>query len=87
MTGIVRARVTSKGQVTLPIELRRKYGIATGDDIEFRMDESGAVMVPLRKRSLTEFYGALKSKKPFVGGAAERRAVGRYLARRHRGER
>ncbi len=84
MSGIVRAKVTSKGQITLPVELRRKYGIATGDDVEFRMNESGAVMVPLRKRSLTEFYGTLHSKKPFVGRAAERQAVGRYLARRYR---
>lgn len=31
-------RLSSKGQVTIPAELRRKYGLLPGDDVEFVED-------------------------------------------------
>ncbi len=37
-------RVTSKGQVTIPIELRRKYGIGPGADVEFVEGDRGPVL-------------------------------------------
>ena len=39
----VEATVTSKGQVTLPKELRRRLGIQTGSRIRFSIPASGAV--------------------------------------------
>ena len=36
------AKVTSKGQVTIPIEIRKKLGIKNGDKILF-VEESGRV--------------------------------------------
>ena len=36
------AKVTSKGQVTIPVEIRRKLGIKNGDKVLF-MEESGRV--------------------------------------------
>ncbi len=35
-------RVTRKGQVTIPLEVRRALGISAGSDVEFRLDERGA---------------------------------------------
>lgn len=37
------AKVTSKGQVTIPIEIRRHLGIEAGDRISFIVDDDGAV--------------------------------------------
>ncbi len=37
-------RVTSKGQVTIPIELRRKYGIGPGADVEFVEGDRGPLL-------------------------------------------
>ena len=36
------AKVTSKGQVTIPVEIRRKLGIKNGDKVLF-IEESGRV--------------------------------------------
>ena len=38
-------RVTSKGQVTIPQEVRRALGIRSGSDVEFRIEENGARLV------------------------------------------
>lgn len=41
----VEATVTSKGQVTLPKELRKRLGIQTGSRIRFSIPASGPVQV------------------------------------------
>lgn len=41
----VEAKVTSKGQVTLPKELRKRLGIQTGSRIRFSMPSTGPVQV------------------------------------------
>ena len=38
------AKVTSKGQVTIPVEIRRKLGIKNGDKVLF-MEEGGIYMM------------------------------------------
>ncbi len=40
---LVRARVTSKGQVTLPKSLRNSLDIHEGDHLEFAIEEHGKV--------------------------------------------
>jgi len=41
----VRAKVTSKGQITVPVQIRRSQGIKPGDHLRFehRKDEIGLV--------------------------------------------
>jgi antitoxin PrlF len=36
-----RSTLTSKGQITLPVEVRRRLGLKTGDRIEFVEDDAG----------------------------------------------
>lgn len=38
-------RVTQKGQVTIPLEVRRALGIQPGTNVEFAMDADGARLV------------------------------------------
>jgi len=38
-------RVTSKGQVTIPKDVRRRLGITPGSDVQFELDERGARLV------------------------------------------
>ncbi|WP_022927768.1 AbrB/MazE/SpoVT family DNA-binding domain-containing protein [Patulibacter americanus] len=38
-------RVTSKGQVTIPLEVRRRLGIEPGSEVDFRVDAEGARLV------------------------------------------
>lgn len=45
----VEATVTSKGQVTLPAELRKRFGLKQGSRIRFSIPESGPAQVePVR---------------------------------------
>lgn len=40
-------RVTTKGQVTIPLPVRRQLGIAPGDEVEFILEEGRAFLRPL----------------------------------------
>jgi AbrB family looped-hinge helix DNA binding protein len=37
--------ITSKGQITIPVEVRRQLGVSAGDKITFVIDSSGDVHV------------------------------------------
>ena len=77
---MVRAKITSKGQVTLPVAIRRRYRLEAGDEIAFRLDPSGFRVFPVKKRGLTEFRGVFQATRPHPGKDAIRREVGRMLA-------
>ena len=50
--------VTTKGQVTIPIKLREKYGIHPHSEIEF-IEEDGKIFIKIIKKSgktKNEFY-------------------------------
>lgn len=38
-------RITEKGQVTIPVEVRRRLGLSPGDEVEFVLDGNGARVV------------------------------------------
>lgn len=44
-------RVTQKGQVTIPLQVRRALGIQPGSDVEFELDEHGARLLVDRDRA------------------------------------
>ena len=53
----VAAKVTSKGQVTLPKEVRDALGIAEGDQVVFRVEQHRAVLS--RTPDLLDLAGAV----------------------------
>lgn len=50
-------RVTQKGQVTIPLEVRRALGIHPGSDVQFRIDEQGVRLVVDPDRAAEEIAG------------------------------
>ena len=50
--------MTSKGQVTIPVEIRRRAGLSPSDKIEFDMNDKGEIKLR-RVRSILEFAGSL----------------------------
>ncbi len=40
-----RSTLTSKGQITLPVELRRRWGLKPGDRLDFTLEADGKVML------------------------------------------
>jgi AbrB family looped-hinge helix DNA binding protein len=51
---LIRAKVTSKGQVTLPVEVRRRLGVKTGDHIRFIQRGREIVLVSEPKENVFE---------------------------------
>lgn len=51
------AKVTSKGQVTIPKAVRDKLGITEGDEIVFRVEENRAVLA--RTPNLLDLAGVV----------------------------
>ncbi len=51
--------VTSKGQVTIPKQVRDRLGVHQGDRIEFVVDPGGSVSLRPLKRSARELAGFL----------------------------
>ena len=76
---MVRARISSKGQLTIPIEIRKRYGLDTGDEVEFISEEKGTYMVPLKRKKLTDLYGILPATRPWVGMKRAREIYGKKI--------
>jgi AbrB family looped-hinge helix DNA binding protein len=76
------SRVSSKGQVTLPADVRRALDIEQGDDLIFDLapDRSVNLRVVKRKR-LSDLYGALPATRSFPGKEEIREEVGQALGR------
>jgi antitoxin PrlF len=81
------ARVTTKGQITIPLEVRKSLDIKEGDDLLFEVGEEGdeARIRVVKRRGLMDLYGALPATRAYPGKGAIRAEVGRHLARRHAG--
>jgi len=79
---MVRARLSSKGQLTIPLEIRTRYGLDTGDEVEFIAEERGSYMVPLKRKNLMDPYGSIKVDRPSLGIKKEREIAGKGLAAR-----
>lgn len=52
-----RARVTSKGQVTIPKEIRDALGIESGDALDFHIEDEHVEVIAVHRRRLEEFRG------------------------------
>lgn len=54
------AKVTTKGQITLPAKLREKLGIEAGDRIEFIEDGEGNISVVKKTNSFESLRGMIQ---------------------------
>lgn len=75
------AKVTSKGQITIPREIRQALGVQPGDKVVFEKDDTGVRVAPVRKISPFAKYRGIG----FPGVPAGRRGINRWL-REMRGE-
>ena len=77
------ARVTTKGQVTIPASIRKALNITEGDQLLFELGEGDAVQVRVvKQRPLMELYGALPATRVFPGKQAIREELGKTLGQR-----
>ena len=52
--------ITSKGQITIPIEIRRRLGLRSGDRLEFLFGSHGEVIVRPKRVRLESLFGILQ---------------------------
>jgi AbrB family looped-hinge helix DNA binding protein len=71
MTEELRARVTSKGQLTIPKEVRRALGIREGDNLLFEITDGGdevRVRVARKPVSFADYAGAWREGEGMSAG-------------------
>ena len=54
------ATLTSKGQITIPREVRAELGLEVGDQLEFTLESDGSVRMRPVTASAKELHGLLK---------------------------
>jgi len=71
--------LSSKGQVTVPLEIRRRLGVKAGDRVEFVLDNGRITIRPAGapENSFVKYVGAL----PAFSGALEIIEMGADAAR------
>ncbi len=53
-----QAKLTSKGQLTLPVDIRNALGVGPGDQVEFVVHRSGEILLYARNKPATAIVGA-----------------------------
>jgi len=54
-----QAKVTSKGQITIPKKIREKLNINPGDKVIFSENEKGELVIETKKKSILRLAGIL----------------------------
>jgi AbrB family looped-hinge helix DNA binding protein len=70
-----QARLTSKGQITVPHEIRRLLGIKPGDGLVFESDGTRTHVRPVRNSSPFEKYRGIGNGKAGSGRKAILRTI------------
>lgn len=73
---IVTAKVTSKGQITIPVEIRRALGVKTGDKLLFKRQQGG---VRLERTGEENVFEKWRGVGGFPGMGKGRDAVVAYF--------
>jgi antitoxin PrlF len=69
------AKVTFKGQITIPKAVREALNIAEGDSVLLKIEGDHAILRPIKKKPLLEFYGAFPATKPYPGTESVRKNI------------
>ena len=76
------ATMTSKGQITIPAEIRQRMGLGTGDRIEFVELETGDFAIKPAIDDVSSLKGALHKPKKPVSVDAMKAAILKQVAAR-----
>jgi AbrB family looped-hinge helix DNA binding protein len=74
--------LTSKGQTTIPKDVRKRLNLHPGDRLEFVIDEDGRVLVIPASIDASELAGMLKSPPRPVSAEDMNRAIRKRGGRR-----
>ncbi|MDP8900586.1 MAG: AbrB/MazE/SpoVT family DNA-binding domain-containing protein [Actinomycetota bacterium] len=77
-----RAKITSKGQITVPKDVRDRLGLESGDRVVFEFEGDTVRLRVERRKSLGELRGSLPATREYPGRGAEREAAREHLVRK-----
>lgn len=70
-----RAKITSKGQITVPLKIRKALGVKEGDQLVFDQNGGEVVVRPLKRLSKLEKYRGIGTPGISAGRKAVIRSV------------
>ena len=73
--------MTSKGQLTVPKDIRERLGLKSGDRVVFDIEGDSARLRVERRMGLGELMGSLPATRSYPGKEVERGAARGHLAR------
>ena len=80
MVLMIATTITQKGQVTIPVHIRKKLSIKTGQKVIF--EERGDEIIVKAVPDFLTLIGSLKTNKKYDKRKADQ-AIGKYLAKQH----
>jgi antitoxin PrlF len=81
------ATITSKGQLTLPKQIRDRLGVGVGDRVAFRERPDGTVVLEPETLDLLSLKGTVRPRARGVSLEDMDAAIRRAVTRRHRRQR
>lgn len=79
---VASAKITAKGQITIPKEVREVMGVKEGDSVVFMVEDGKAYLHAFPRRDLMSLAGGLRTPVPYRGKAAEKAALAAYFAKK-----
>ncbi len=80
----ITAKVTSKGQITIPLQVRKLLKVDPGSVIIFEIEEDKVLLKPAK--TLSEFRGILKGKATHADFDKIRAAAKKHVAEKVRND-
>ena len=77
------AKMTSKGQITVPKDIRLKLGLKPGDRIRFLLEADGRVRLMPAKRDISELVGILPKPRWVMSIEEMDEAIARAVAEKY----
>lgn len=80
--------LTSKGQTTIPFDIRKGLGLNPGDRIEFHLLSNGSASMRVKRGTLNDFIGVLRQPgRTAMSLKAMDNGIARAMRAKHRGKR
>ncbi len=81
---VIAAKVTSKGQITIPLQVRKLLKVDSGSVIIFETKEDKVLLKPAK--TLSEFRGILKGKAAYTDFDKIRATAKKHVAEKARND-
>lgn len=79
---LLSGKMTSKGQITIPKELREKFNVGEGDQLRFYVEDDLIKVEPVKKKKLSDVVGRYEVGEP-IDVATMRKVAKEGMAKKY----